>query len=84
MTRAQKTDNMELHLKKFEDTKMRQEEEAKWAQQEQEELDNKIKVSEITCRVIFERQILTDFNEMLALWRSGFEKVLKIGRRTWW
>jgi len=31
MTRAQKTDNMELHLKKFEDTKIRQEDEAKQA-----------------------------------------------------
>lgn len=82
MTRAQKTDNMELHLKKFEDTKIRQEDEAKQAQLEQEELDNKIKVSEIMFRVIFERQILTDFKETPVLWRNGFEKVLKIGRKT--
>jgi len=49
---------------------------------EQEELDNKIKVSEIMFRVIFERQILTDFKETPVLWRNGFEKVLKIGRKT--
>lgn len=34
--------------------------------------------------MIFERQTSIDFNETQDLWKSGFEKALKIGRKTWW
>lgn len=38
----------------------------------------------VTFRATSERPILIDFKEMLDSWRNGSEKVLKIGKRTWW